>query len=172
MGVAGALLSTHLVLESLTDQSYDVAEVGFLVQPHLGRPIAPVALALTSQARSRSSRSNPYGVGYSGEQIVERKLTCPCCRTEFLWEGPEKLQKQEHTCTPCERHSRTTTLAEELETLREHDQRLPNLVHEARDMARNAQTELADRKQMDAERRAQVRGALSSRDPRAVRLRQ
>lgn len=108
-------------------------------------------------------RRNPYGVGYSGAQIVERKLTCPCCRTEFLWEGPEKLQRQLHTCTPCERHSRTT-LAEELETLREHDQRLPNLVDKARDMARNAHRELADRKQMDAERRAQVRGALSSRD--------
>ncbi len=108
-------------------------------------------------------RQNPHGVGYSGAQVVERKLTCPCCRTEFVWEGPEKLAKQQHTCTPCERHS-YTPLSEELETLREHDQRLPGLVDKARGMARNAQRELAGRKQMDAERRAQVKSALTSRD--------
>lgn len=106
---------------------------------------------------------NPYAVGYSGEQVAEVKTSCPCCHAEHAWRASPQMLGQTPPCKACESHDLTTP-AGELAALREHQQRLPELVAIARRITREAKAAEAHWKEECRAKGRQVAAALRERN--------
>lgn len=51
-----------------------------------------------------SSKMNPYGVGYSGEDHVEQRGVCGCCGLKFRYTVVRTQPTRRSRCGPCESH--------------------------------------------------------------------
>jgi transcription elongation factor Elf1 len=110
-------------------------------------------------------KKNPYGVGYSGERVVDRTSVCPCCGAEHAWLASPEMQTQALVppCKACEKHDFSNPDTE-LIALREHQQRLPALLAKAREVARTAKRSETKAVEDAKQKGRQVAAALDARD--------
>jgi hypothetical protein len=107
-------------------------------------------------------KMNPFGVGMSGTTIGTYRRTCACCRIVFAWTGMENDTTTKR-CPPCIDHD-PSSLEAEVDMLREHIERLEELLDTARTLARSAHAEINGHKEDVAEAKRQTAAALDSRN--------
>jgi hypothetical protein len=107
-------------------------------------------------------KMNPYGVGMSGATVGTYPRDCFCCRVEFAWTGMEH-DKTAQRCPACAEHD-PSTLAGEVDMLREHNNRMHELLDTARAVARSAHREINRQKEDVAEAKRKTAAALASRN--------
>lgn len=92
-------------------------------------------------------RTNPYGVGDSGQQAYDRKMVCPCCGLPYIERAGPKTPLIVKPCVDCRGHDAEGSLKQRLEAAESHARR-------SLDHARRAHVALAGgMRERDAERR-------------------
>jgi hypothetical protein len=110
------------------------------------------------------ARLNPYGVGESGEDLIDMPARCTCCGLRFSYRTPRTKPRQRVKCDPCAPHQRTGDPKLEVERLSSHEARLHTWIkkveakaHEMERQNNRLMSELRDA-------RGQVAAALQTRD--------
>jgi hypothetical protein len=116
-----------------------------------------------------SKTMNPYGVGWRGATVHERKGRCECCALEFLFQAPpDGVQRR---CQPCVDHLDGGTPAEQIAVLTAHAEAYRARADKAHAMVAEAMEAKTRAEDEVAECRRQVAAALQSRDRhRAIQL--
>ena len=110
------------------------------------------------------ARLNPYGVGESGEDLIDRPARCTCCGLRFSYRTPRTNPHHRAKCDPCVPHQRTNDPKLEIERLGSHEAQLRTWIDrvEAKAHEMEQQNDKLASKLRDA--RQQVAAALQTRD--------
>ena len=118
---------------------------------------------------TNSKTMNPYGVGWRGATVHERRGRCQCCDLEFLFRGPPRSVQPR--CPACADHVDDGTPARQIAILTAHSETYLGRAEKAHAMVRDAMAAKDRAEEELTECRRQVAAALQSRDRhRAIHL--
>lgn len=103
--------------------------------------------------------ANPFGVGASGQDFVQRNQTCECCGLVFLYWAPRRDPSHRRWCPDCVAHKPAAgeTREQLVERLQAHEPGLRSRMEDAREAANRAEQQANSAKEQTA-------AALRSRD--------
>lgn len=110
------------------------------------------------------ARLNPYGVGESGEDLIDVPARCTCCGLRFSYRTPRTNPHRRVKCNPCGAHQRTDDSKLEIERLASHEPRLRTWIDQVEAKAHDMERQNKKLKDELQTAKEQVAAALQTRD--------